>query len=261
MGEELLPCPRCAQHAFVHFSDPGYQVWCSTDCCLKLPPRSTEAEAIAAWNTRASTPPVGETSALAEELRQCKAGRQHFKNFDSRKLSVDYLVPEDLFNRILAALRKPAEPVGDEVERRRPSQSDTPSRDAVERDPNAPPELYGAVGMALFRADMAGMNAPDSIAEIGNAAFTALSSTPERGWQPIETAPRDKTHVALLRVHPGGSVTYGHGYYMPMEGWMCWKSSPSGPPTHWCSLPDPFGFDGSPRIATATLTKGSTDGE
>ena len=60
-----------------------------------------------------------------------------------------------------------------------------------------------------------------------------------REWQPIETAPRNKTHVALLRLNEDGSRTYGHGYYMPLEGWRCWKHYAHRPPTHWTPLPLP----------------------
>ncbi len=58
-------------------------------------------------------------------------------------------------------------------------------------------------------------------------------------WQPIETAPKDKTHVALLRQNGDGSVTYGHGFYMPMEGWICWAHYGNKLPTHWMPLPPP----------------------
>lgn len=61
----------------------------------------------------------------------------------------------------------------------------------------------------------------------------------DAGWQPIETAPRDKTTVALLRLNDDGSFTYGHGYYMPMDGWRCWAHHAYKPPTHWMPLPPP----------------------
>lgn len=47
----LEPCPRCGNRAFVTIEG---EVWCVTDRCLKLPPRETKAEAITAWNTRAT---------------------------------------------------------------------------------------------------------------------------------------------------------------------------------------------------------------
>jgi hypothetical protein len=56
-------------------------------------------------------------------------------------------------------------------------------------------------------------------------------------WRLIETAPRDKSHVALLRRNGDGSVTYGHGYYMPLEGWKCWQHYANKPPTYWMPLP------------------------
>lgn len=56
-------------------------------------------------------------------------------------------------------------------------------------------------------------------------------------WRPIETAPRDKTIVALLRLNGDGSFTYGYGYYVPMDGWRCWAHHEYKPPTHWMPLP------------------------
>lgn len=65
----------------------------------------------------------------------------------------------------------------------------------------------------------------------------ALASPPRDGWMPIDSAPRDKTMVALLHV-AGNTHRYGVGWYMPMNGWQCWDSD--GPhPTHWLPLPSP----------------------
>ena len=85
-----------------------------------------------------------------------------------------------------------------------------------------------------------------AIASGGCNILSYLIADPQR----ITAVDLNKTHVALLAVHSDGSVTYGHGWYMPLEGWQCWKSEPYTAPTHWFPLPDPFGFDGvSPRIA------------
>lgn len=54
------------------------------------------------------------------------------------------------------------------------------------------------------------------------------------GWQPIETAPTNKTMVALLRVE-GPACRYGVGWYMPLAGWQAWDAD--RPPTHWTPLP------------------------
>jgi hypothetical protein len=58
-------------------------------------------------------------------------------------------------------------------------------------------------------------------------------------WQPIETAPLDKTMVALIHVD-GGYVRYGVGWYMPLAGWQGWyHEAHHKAPTHWMPLPRP----------------------
>lgn len=52
---DLLPCPFCGGEAHISVSSDGYGIECANDRCLdmifdQLP---SEAEAIAAWNTRA----------------------------------------------------------------------------------------------------------------------------------------------------------------------------------------------------------------
>jgi hypothetical protein len=70
-----------------------------------------------------------------------------------------------------------------------------------------------------------------------------------RGWQPIETAPRDGRNVLVFE--PGG--TYPSGYSFPATvGTAYWWNgdgvnhpgwngpiNPRGFPTHWMPLPDP----------------------
>ena len=59
-------------------------------------------------------------------------------------------------------------------------------------------------------------------------------------WQPMETAPRDKTMVALIHVN-GGFCRYGVGWYMPLQGWQGWHTGAADgylSPTHWAPLPE-----------------------
>lgn len=61
-------------------------------------------------------------------------------------------------------------------------------------------------------------------------------------WQPISTAPLNKTMVALLHLGPNGTASYGVGWYMPMDCWRGWDYRMNGSttfvaPTHWAPLP------------------------
>lgn len=57
-------------------------------------------------------------------------------------------------------------------------------------------------------------------------------------WQPIETAPRDGTHMLLFREH-----VYFIGYWATKA--QSWRVNADGlpminpPPTHWMPLPEP----------------------
>lgn len=55
-------------------------------------------------------------------------------------------------------------------------------------------------------------------------------------WLPIESAPTDKTMVALL-YRKGNHSRYGVGWYMPLDGWQAWNYPKS--PTHYRPLPAP----------------------
>lgn len=68
--EKLEPCPRCGGHAFV---TQDFGVWCSRDRCLTLPPRKDRAEAITAWNTRATAHPEPTADAPGEVERMAEA--------------------------------------------------------------------------------------------------------------------------------------------------------------------------------------------
>ena len=55
MSENLLPCPFCGGEAHISASSDGYGVECWNRSCIDMQMEEipTEAEAIAAWNTRA----------------------------------------------------------------------------------------------------------------------------------------------------------------------------------------------------------------
>lgn len=55
-------------------------------------------------------------------------------------------------------------------------------------------------------------------------------------WQNMNSAPYDKTWVALIFTD-GGFTHYGVGWYMPLMGWQGWDFERS--PTQWMLLPPP----------------------
>jgi hypothetical protein len=85
----------------------------------------------------------------------------------------------------------------------------------------------------------------------------------EPRWMPIETAPRDKTMVALLHLGAGGGYCrYGVGWYMPWSGWQGWDDS-AKQPTHWMPLPRVPLAASSPQEkdgTTGVKVEGGSDG-
>lgn len=84
----------------------------------------------------------------------------------------------------------------------------------------------------------------------------AVAAARAEGWQPIETAPRDRTRVlvAVPSQHAGQPMIVGEAYFDPdHEGGTWWWSGTgskdyftssihevnAGPPTHWIPLPAP----------------------
>ena len=51
MTDTLLPCPFCGGEARYGMTFAGEEVYCS-ECSAAMPRKTTEAEAVAAWNTR-----------------------------------------------------------------------------------------------------------------------------------------------------------------------------------------------------------------
>lgn len=55
----------------------------------------------------------------------------------------------------------------------------------------------------------------------------------ENEWRDMNSAPYNKTTVALIALRSDGSWKTGVGRYMPITGWMGFDESP----THWFPLP------------------------
>jgi len=77
LREAPEPCPLCGNRAFVVAGDgssfKGYEIWCRTDRCIKLPPRETEGGAIADWNRRAALRASTDAAPVAWMLRAERA--------------------------------------------------------------------------------------------------------------------------------------------------------------------------------------------
>ena len=96
-------------------------------------------------------------------------------------------------------------------------------------------------------ADVYAKLSPDGEEETFMADLRLLLSRPSLpsgdGWRPIESAPRDKTMVALLHAGTMGGRPfwrYGVGWWMPLDGWQGWFLDVGGDrraPTHWMPLP------------------------
>jgi hypothetical protein len=118
MGQELLPCPKpwCGEPAaletFVCILRPGehqdYSVVCQT-CRCGTPVCCTKDEALALWNQRAGTPPVGDVAGLdaAAEEYAYNPDTPHSQSGINGETAVD---PEEAFKagaRWFAAHRAP----------------------------------------------------------------------------------------------------------------------------------------------------------
>lgn len=72
------------------------------------------------------------------------------------------------------------------------------------------------------------------------------------GWLPINSAPYNKTRVALIHSDGKGYVRYGVGWYMPLTGWQGWDGGDNYlQPTHWHPIP------AAPMTAASGMDEGN----
>ena len=70
----------------------------------------------------------------------------------------------------------------------------------------------------------------------------------ENGWRDMNSAPYNKTKVALIALRSDGSWKTGTGWYMPLTGWQGFDERP----THWYPLPP---FDSRAELSAGNFNK------
>jgi hypothetical protein len=76
-------------------------------------------------------------------------------------------------------------------------------------------------------------------AGVPNEYFGWAGDQPSAGWQPIETAPKDR-RIIVFRPHGTDYIPKVGEDYWSVELGNCWAHSNSSvQPTHWMPLPDP----------------------
>ena len=129
--------------------------------------------------------------------------------------------------------------------------------------PEAPARRANITGQVIDRLAMANASARSVLSSLegegfnvapsrGSASEAPHSASQSLAWQPIETAPRDGTHVMVFPDNRYGGhgwavAKWGSGHFggMPGEvrhltGWISDGGFFMGPqPTHWMPLPEP----------------------
>lgn len=136
-------------------------------------------------------------------------------------------------------------------------------RTAVERMARAICKSKTCEGFACCQwpANMGRTNCPVKNGGYDDAAIAALSASaaPGVGWQPIETAPRDGTHILCWL--PGYSAC--EILYASAEGWCMangYYLKGTADPTHWQPLPAPPALTATPAPGMVCVPMGWTVG-
>lgn len=151
---EFKPCPVCGQQpkwrgSATDYRAGIYRLQCIGETHLFQSYGATEAICIAAWNTRT------EASLRASDGAEVELTRLYAWQKDQKEDDEATPIAED--------------------------RAQGGAEESVERLKDAPGSLYGAVGVEMFRADFAGLKAPDAIALVGNAAWRWVTEWIARG--------------------------------------------------------------------------------
>lgn len=213
----LLPCPFCGG-SDLEIADTGFR-WVVCACEVEGPPHKTEAEAIAAWNTRSA--PIG----------------------------------DEVIKRVANALREVFYELGEIDPDNSNGQADleTLARAAIEAI-GAPVNERAAI-VAWLRAQVAGPEFTELYSAMAGAIergdHLGAPVEQESEWRTIESAPKDGTDI--LAVIAGTHTQTGRSFIPEV---VSWESDESGgywwncmwpaeqmhtlyEPTHWRPLPTP----------------------
>jgi hypothetical protein len=111
---ELLACPFCGDEAKMFYGEGGYFAYCGSNNrkgmgCVDGPPRATEKDAIAAWNTRRPEPrrreaEQGDVEKLKEAASKAAVALESVDKYFRDIPTADWRVPDGLWTDVESAM-------------------------------------------------------------------------------------------------------------------------------------------------------------
>jgi hypothetical protein len=261
-AEELLPCPWCGGPAMIDRSEgrvvDGEVRWwaaCESLSCpayLTATSYSRRADAIAAWNTRApaSPAPTREMAALRERAIAAKEKLvDHAAHFP----------PKDEVTRLFIKAAMESAQATDDLLAALPSTEAIPSYAYYSDEWDNFFDLYGhGMGLAFYKHWQAKRHLFPTNRVALKPPANEEESDPGRRWRPIDSAPRDGTHIWAFTEESQQREVYWEekeenspGQPGHEAGWMSNDGNtypgsfyhgyddPIDQPTHWQPLPEP----------------------